>query len=76
MIDGAGPAALATSEPVASWLGAGLFPSQQHIRQRRRRPATTTHTDRIAEQIPSGSILNRKWLISNPSLTLHVILIL
>ena len=27
--------------------------------QRRRRPATTTRTDQIAEQIPSGSILNR-----------------
>ena len=33
----------------------------------RRRPATTTPTEQIAEQSPSGSILIRyKWLILNP----------
>ena len=37
----------------------------------RRRPATITPTEQIAEQSPSGSILIRyKWLILNPSLTL------
>ena len=36
---------------------AGLFPSQQHISAARRRPASTTPTDKIAEQQRGGSML-------------------
>ena len=39
---------------------AGLFPSQQHISAAPVGPATTTHTDRIAEQQRGGSIAHKR----------------